>query len=267
MEQSAASIFFQLEQPPKSLTTAFFLDVAKARGGSILAWDTSTTMASVALVHPEHGCWSAQHAAQASSGEILLPCVQALLDKTTSKLQDVKALVVGLGPGSFTGLRVGLATAKGLALGQSLDVFGASSLAMRAIGAGPGWVLVTENARHDEYFAGLFRVDERGRLVTVLSDALWSFDTLCEAVTKACLSNKGTEALFCVGFEAQRWASALGGSTKPHARYSALDLITAAREDIEANRIQAATTLLPRYLRLSEPERRLHMQKAARKKR
>lgn len=262
MQQAPLPFSFQLEQLPSTASSASWMRLAQACGGSMLAWDTSGAMACVGLVHPTRGCWHTQHAVQASSCEVLLPSVQALLERAGARLSDVVALTVGLGPGSFTGLRVGLATAKGLTLGQPIQLFGTSSLAMRAAGVGPGLVLVTDNARHDEYFAGLYRMDAQGYLSTVLEDNLWSQAALCQAVQTVRANANMAENLLCIGFEAHQFAERLSATVAQESPYSALALLTAARQDIQTHRTQTAATLLPRYLRLSEPERRLQLQQS-----
>ena len=65
--------------------------------------------------------------------EILPAAIEQLLTAHQLTLKDVTGLVVGLGPGSFTGLRIGLATAKGLAYALQMPIVGASSLAALAL--------------------------------------------------------------------------------------------------------------------------------------
>jgi tRNA threonylcarbamoyladenosine biosynthesis protein TsaB len=111
----------------------------------ILAFDTATDVATSALV---------------SSGEVLgerlsravtlLEDVDALLRQAGAHTADVEALAVGIGPGSFTGVRVGLATARGLALALGVPVAGVSTLDALAAGA-PGAVPVVD-ARRGEVF-------------------------------------------------------------------------------------------------------------------
>ncbi len=83
------------------------------------------------------------------------------------KLPDVEGYAIGLGPGSFTGLRIGLATWKGLAYANRRPIAGASSLAAMALAAAPdagdGDVLVPLlDAKKGEVYAGFYRVDGAG---------------------------------------------------------------------------------------------------------
>lgn len=111
---------------------------APVAGGPVLAFDTATTVAVVALGDPsgrllgESG-WAAGY----RHGEELLARVDGLLSELGVGLGDLGAIVVGTGPGAFTGLRVGLATAKGLAHALRVPIVGVatSSALLRAAAA------------------------------------------------------------------------------------------------------------------------------------
>lgn len=95
----------------------------------IIAIDGSSTVLSVALAEPDgtlvaDDAWTSQ---QRQSAE-LLPRLMGLLDQAGRPLAGVTALAVGTGPGSFTGLRVALALAKGLAVGLARPIVGVPSL-------------------------------------------------------------------------------------------------------------------------------------------
>lgn len=112
----------------------------------ILAFDTATDVATSALV--ADGEVLGERVSQAVT---LLEDVDALLRQAGAHTRDVDALAVGVGPGSFTGVRVGLATARGLALALGIPVAGVSTLDALAAGA-PGAVPVID-ARRREVFA------------------------------------------------------------------------------------------------------------------
>jgi tRNA threonylcarbamoyladenosine biosynthesis protein TsaB len=112
----------------------------------MLAFDTATDVATSALV--DDGEVLAERASRART---LLEDVDALLRQGGANARDLDALAVGIGPGSFTGVRIGLATARGLALALDLRGAGVSTLAALAAGA-PGAVPVVD-ARRSEVFA------------------------------------------------------------------------------------------------------------------
>jgi tRNA threonylcarbamoyladenosine biosynthesis protein TsaB len=118
----------------------------------ILALDTSTPWTSCALVDPDRGVVAESlHSPPAKAGEIL---PGALVDLCEGDLSRVDALAVGLGPGSFTGLRVGLAALKAIAYARELPLAGVSSLRALALGAQrTGLVVPTLEARRGELYA------------------------------------------------------------------------------------------------------------------
>jgi tRNA threonylcarbamoyladenosine biosynthesis protein TsaB len=113
----------------------------------VLSFDTATPDASVALVRD--GELLGERSGRAAA---LLAAADALLSEAGLGPADLDRLVVGTGPGSFTGLRVGLAAARGLALALELPAAGVSSLAALAAAA-PGALPVID-ARRNEVFVG-----------------------------------------------------------------------------------------------------------------
>jgi tRNA threonylcarbamoyladenosine biosynthesis protein TsaB len=111
----------------------------------ILAFDTATDVATSALV--EDGEVLGERTSRAVT---LLEDVDALLRQAGARTGDIRGLAVGTGPGSFTGLRVGLATARGLAFALGVPVAGVSTLDALAAGA-PGALPVID-ARRGEVF-------------------------------------------------------------------------------------------------------------------
>ena len=111
----------------------------------ILAFDTATDVATSALV--DDGEVLGERVSRAAT---LLEDVDALLRQAGAHTGDVGGLAVGIGPGSFTGVRVGLATARGLALALGVRVAGVSTLEALAAGA-PGAIPVVD-ARRREVF-------------------------------------------------------------------------------------------------------------------
>jgi tRNA threonylcarbamoyladenosine biosynthesis protein TsaB len=92
-----------------------------------LAFDTSTDMMSVALSHGDQ-TWHHHGVGGANASAQLIPSIHRLLAQAQLQLSDLTALVVGQGPGSFTGLRTACAVAQGLALGANLKVIPVDSL-------------------------------------------------------------------------------------------------------------------------------------------
>ena len=109
----------------------------------ILAFDTATDVATSALV--DDGEVLGERTSRAVT---LLEDVDALLRQAGKHTRDIDALAVGVGPGSFTGVRIGLSTARGLALALDIPVAGVSTLDALVAGA-PGAVPVIDARRRE----------------------------------------------------------------------------------------------------------------------
>jgi len=134
-----------------------------------LALDTSTSVGSVALgsdgeVHAEQ-----RLAVQATRSEAVLPAVHSLLERCGREATDLRAVVVGGGPGSFTGVRIAASLAKGMCHALSLDLYSYSSLAAVAVGVGrEGHVCALFDARRGQVYAAGYRVDPARRSLVEL---------------------------------------------------------------------------------------------------
>lgn len=131
----------------------------------ILAIDTATEACSVALWND--GTLSAQfELCPREHTQRILPMVQDILAAGGTTLTELNALAYGRGPGSFTGVRIGIGIAQGLALGANLPMIGVSTLATMAQGAwrktGAGRVLAAIDARMGEVYWAEYRRDENG---------------------------------------------------------------------------------------------------------
>jgi tRNA threonylcarbamoyl adenosine modification protein YeaZ len=114
----------------------------------ILAFDTATDVATSALVADGEVLGE-----RASRAVTLLEDVDALLRQAGTHTRDLQGLAVGTGPGSFTGVRIGLSTARGLALALGLPVAGVSTLDALAAGA-PGALPVIDARRREVFVPG-----------------------------------------------------------------------------------------------------------------
>lgn len=130
----------------------------------LLAIDTSTEACSVALqvgterLHLDEVC-PQQHSKR------VLPMVQQLLTESGLSLQQLDGIVFGRGPGSFTGVRIGVGVTQGLAFGADLPVYGVSTLAAMAQAAyrlhGATQVIAAIDARMAEIYLGYFALAEQ----------------------------------------------------------------------------------------------------------
>lgn len=95
---------------------------------NILAIDTSSAWCSVALSLGDKAPEFRHEAVSAGASQLLLPWVESLLANAKLSLKDLDAIAVGIGPGAFTGVRLGVAAAQGLAISNNLPVIAVCSL-------------------------------------------------------------------------------------------------------------------------------------------
>lgn len=148
-----------------------------------LAINTSTPHAGVALLKDsvilEEVTWL-----QGTSGEVFRPYsnllafkVESLLESLSIESRELDFLAVTLGPGSFTGVRSGVAFAKGFALARNLPLVPVYSLEALAWQSGPGIVCPLIDARRGEFYWGVFRV-ERDGLVELIGPSLGTLEEI-----------------------------------------------------------------------------------------
>ena len=101
-------------------------------GALFLAMDTSTSRGSVAVGPPGEALWRIFLERQGAHASDLIPAVRAALEVAGVDIREIEGILVGAGPGSFTGVRVAAATAKGLARALEIPLWAFSSLAAGA---------------------------------------------------------------------------------------------------------------------------------------
>jgi tRNA threonylcarbamoyl adenosine modification protein YeaZ len=122
----------------------------------VLALDTATPASTAALAEVTgdgmRGIAERRSVDARAHGELLAPEIAAVLDENNLRPHDLDAIVVGTGPGPFTGLRVGLATAASMGQALGIPTYGVCSLDALGRAAGPGRVLVATDARRREIY-------------------------------------------------------------------------------------------------------------------
>jgi tRNA threonylcarbamoyladenosine biosynthesis protein TsaB len=149
----------------------------------ILAFDTSTPCARVALISDAGESLSAAEMTAARHSSNLLNLCDQVLGAAGIKIPAVRALACGAGPGSFTGLRVGLAVAKGLALADDLPLVLVSSLEALALdlaraASGDG-VLPCIDAGKGQVYARVYRTNQSPPLAMGKDDLMLTPEQLC----------------------------------------------------------------------------------------
>jgi tRNA threonylcarbamoyladenosine biosynthesis protein TsaB len=127
----------------------------------ILSIDTSTDACTVALVHERGPCHEITIPVRTGHAGSLLPLVDTLFSLSPHSKDDVELIVAGIGPGSFTGIRIGIATAKGLSHALGCRIEGVCTLDAMAFAALPAGlpVMPVVDARKSEVFCRLYAPD------------------------------------------------------------------------------------------------------------
>lgn len=128
-----------------------------------LAIDTSTVPASVALGRGGTQIAGRSLEASATRSETVLPAIDEMLAEVGESVRGVREVVVGSGPGSFTGVRIGASLAKGLCYALDTPLYAFSSLAATAVESGSeGRVFVLLDARGGQVYAAGYEIGKRG---------------------------------------------------------------------------------------------------------
>jgi tRNA threonylcarbamoyladenosine biosynthesis protein TsaB len=148
----------------------------------LLALDAATEACSVAIKLDNNVLDYFEVCSQQHSQK-LLPAVDQLLAKANIKLTDLDGIIYGKGPGSFTGVRIGVAITQGLAFGANLPVLGVSNLALMAQQAiddlGVSQVICAIDARMSEVYFAVYE-NKDGKATEVISDRVCKPEALAE---------------------------------------------------------------------------------------
>ena len=231
---------------------------------TLLAIESSTDWLSVALLRGEEVVAFDAPETDRQHASALLPAIDRVLAEAGIGLDDLDAIGVATGPGSFTSLRIGLATAKGLCFGRAIEAVGVSTLEAMAWSILAGDRVRTEtpvvallDARRGEWYAGGWAppaIDAEAPPRRVLAEGLYSPERLVEDL--------GRSEVFVVTPEPSSWRSAFrevgmdiaDGIEGPRGRPSAEWVGRLAQYRLAHGEGQAAATLTPRYLRRAEAE-------------
>lgn len=197
----------------------------------ILSIDTSGRTASCALLRDGVLLDTAAQDSMLDHSRLLLPLCQSLLEKQGLRLSDVDAFAAVIGPGSFTGIRIGAAAVKGFGWAQDKPCVGVSTLLAMAWGwQGEGCVCCSLRARQGESYYAIF--EKQGQSVRRLTEDAVGTDGEMEAVMEA--HHCTAQARDCC-----------------HAAGAAL----AAWDKSQQGQMQTCHEIIPAYLRMTQAER------------
>ncbi|MBR4073320.1 MAG: tRNA (adenosine(37)-N6)-threonylcarbamoyltransferase complex dimerization subunit type 1 TsaB [Clostridia bacterium] len=226
----------------------------------ILSVECSAGPASVALLDGEKIAASSFVNVKLTHSQTLVPMIKNLLESSLTSINDIDAIAVAVGPGSFTGIRIGIGAIKGLAAKDNIPCIPVSTL------RGMAEPYITDNcivcavmdARCNQVYNALFRI-ENNKITRLCEDRALMCNELADELNKNFSDKKiivtGDGAdLFYPFIENLPYANKAPESTKYQ---NAIGIALAAREEFENGNAVTPAALLPVYLRLPQAEREL----------
>ena len=223
----------------------------------LLAFETSAKAGSVALMQEGKLLAESYQNTGLTHSQTIMSMAQDMLNSCGFTPQQVDAVAVAAGPGSFTGVRIGVAAAKGFAWGNQIPCYGVSTLEAMALQLGvyQGLVVGVMDARRNQVYNAVFEAQE-GSLRRLSEDRAISLEDLgAELKTyEKPIFLVGDGSVLCYNtLKDQVPGLILPPEHKMHQRASGVAL--AAMEQIRQGIDGNAAALEPNYLRLSQAER------------
>ena len=223
----------------------------------LLAFETSAKAASVALFDGEKLLGESYQNTGLTHSQTLLVMAQDLLSQCGKAPADVEAVAVAEGPGSFTGVRIGVAAAKGFAWGKEIPCYGVSTLESMALGLGAydGIICPVMDARRSQVYNALFCVTQ-GAVSRITYDRAIALEDLSAELKNAekPIFLVGDGSILCYHTLKDTLPNlVLPAEHRMHQRAVGVGL--AALQQIAAGESGDGNALSPNYLRLSQAER------------
>lgn len=225
----------------------------------ILGLDTTTLVSSAALIAGDTLLAEITQQTQKTHSERLLPQIAELLALAEMDKKDLEAVAVSSGPGSFTGLRIGLATAKALAYALRIPIVGVSTLAALAYGnPAPGGILAPMlDAQKGNIYLALYRW-QGGTLTEITPPAVRSFTAALGELTQLSqpvIAMGEAAVMFRQEIQSAQQAGADLWLAPPHCilpRAGSVALL--GQKMLQQGIVHDCKTLEPHYIRRSEAE-------------
>ena len=223
----------------------------------ILALETSAKACSAAVTENGRVVASAFQCTGLTHSRTLMPMVEDMLRNADLTPADCDVIAVANGPGSFTGIRIGIAAAKGLAFALDKPAVGVSTLEAMALGCAGmnGLIICAMDARRQQVYNALFRA-ENGTLTRLSPDRPIALAELADEVRQFDLPRivAGDGAHLCARYLEDQNISCV--TAPPHLiQQSAVTVALAAEKAAVDGRLQTAQELEPVYLRPAQADR------------
>lgn len=225
----------------------------------ILALETTGARASAAIIDEKGTVLEKRGQGVQNHLQNLTPMVKELLDENGLQLRDITEIAVSKGPGSFTGIRIGVSTARALAQILKVRTIGVPTLKAFAYNA-PGWdglICPVFDARRSQVYAGAYMWAE-GKILEAVRGAPYDIDDFLEKVAQADRSGAAGRLFFGDGTTVYRDRFSESELAPEDRRFqSAASAARLAKDMSEAGLALDYEDLKPDYMRKAEAERKL----------
>ncbi len=226
----------------------------------ILGIDTSATAASVAVVDENKIIGEFSINTALTHSQTLMPMVESLLNNTGVSLSDIDAIAVNAGPGSFTGVRIGVAAVKGMAFSTDIPCISVSTLHSMAYNLLETDCIVCAvmDARCSQVYNALFKVSD-GKVTRLIEDRALALQDLKLDLQKydEKIMLVGDGAVITYDYLKDEYNNIILAS-KQNRIQTASSVAVAGYELFEKGETMTAQELMPVYLRLPQAQRELN---------
>ena len=223
----------------------------------LLAFETSAKAGSVALLQDGKLLAQSYQNTGLTHSQTIMPMAEMMLGSCGFTAQDVTHMAVAAGPGSFTGIRIGVAAAKGFAWGSQIPCYGVSTLEAMAKGfaESDGLVVCAMDARRSQVYNAIFEA-RQGTLTRLCPDRAISLEELGSELenSEKPIYLVGDGSVLCYNTLKDR-VSNLIAPPEHRMHQCAAGVALVAWEQIQKGIPGDAAALEPNYLRLSQAER------------
>lgn len=226
---------------------------------NVLGLDTSTMMATCAVINEERILGEFSLNQDMTHSEKLMPMIKEVLDNLNMKVDDIDLFAVAVGPGSFTGLRIGAATMKSFAHLFDKPIVGVSSLEALAYNLPYNEIVVPMiDARRNRVYTGIYTWED-GVLKELLAQDVLEIDELLNRLKEfETVVVNGNGTLLHRDLIKETLGKRVNFSTKGQNMCRAASICELARIKYEKGEVDDYFTLAPDYLRESQAQRELN---------
>jgi len=240
----------------------------------ILAFETTGPHCSVAIVDQQGNLWEAASKGTLNHLQYLMPLTRQLLDENGLQLDDIEAIAVSEGPGSFTGIRIGVSSARGLAQAISCKVIPVPTLKAFAYHAPytKAWICPIFDARRNQVYGGVFAWEE-DRIVEVVPSGPYMLEEFLTLLEQKIQERKHKQkmqpeslafygdGLKNYGEKVALWATrkslSVDFAPEEHRYQEAGSVARLGLDEMKKGNIKDYREVFPNYMRMAEAQRNL----------